>query len=137
MAIEEFIAGLPADRQDLIRDIHRIIIANDKTVTCAVEPMMGIRMIIYKDRGLMKYGLASVKQYISLHVLPIYGSPGLHARYKEILNKANFQKGCINFSNKEEMPPEIVSSLITDCSSFDLIKLREDYLKSKKAKKTK
>jgi hypothetical protein len=127
MQIEEFIASQSVDRQRLLKEIHKIIIANDKTIVPQVEAMMGVQMIIYKDRGLMKYGLASVKKYMSLHLLPIYGSPVLHNRYKELLNKASFQKGCINFTNKDEMPLAIVSNLITDCSTIDLVKIRADF----------
>jgi hypothetical protein len=135
--IEEFIASQPADRQELLNELHKIIVTQDKTVTHGIEPMMGIEMIMYKDRGMMKYALASVKKYMSLHVLPIYGSPDLHARYKALLDKASFQKGCINFTDKEQMPPDIARSLIADCSTIDLIKIRADYLASKKTKKPK
>jgi len=137
MTIDKFISSQPADRQSLLKELHKIIIANDTTVTHAIEPMMGIEMIMYKDRGMMKYALASVKKYMSLHVLPIYGSPTLHARYKTLLNKASFQKGCINFTGIEEMPLDIARDLIADCSPIDLLKIREDYLRSKKTKKSK
>src|SRR5882724_5250540 len=137
MTIDKFISSQPADRQSLLKELHKIIMANDTTVTPAIEPMMGIEMIMYKDRGMMKYALASVKKYMSLHVLPIYGSPTLHARYKTLLNKASFQKGCINFTGIEEMPLDIARDLIADCSPIDLLKIREDYLRSKKTKKSK
>ena len=137
MQIEEFVFGQSIDRQPLLKEIHEIIAAHDPTVSPCIESMMGVQMIIYKDRGIMKYGLASVKKYMSLHVLPIYGSPALHARYKQLLNKADFQKGCINFTNKDEMPLDIVRDLITDCSTVDLIKIREDYLRARKNKGTK
>jgi hypothetical protein len=137
MQIEEFIAGQSVDRQHLLKEIHKIIAAHDKTVSHCIESMMGIQMIVYKDRGIMKYGLASVKKYMSLHVMPIYGSSALHTRYKELLNKANFQKGCINFTNKDEMPLDIVRNLVIDCSTIDLLKIKEDFLKSKKVKTTK
>ena len=84
----------------------------------------------------MKYGLSSVKAYISLHLLPIYGSPALHAKYKTLLPKASFQKGCINFQSAEEMPPGILKKLITECSQIDLVKIREEYLAAKKKSKT-
>jgi hypothetical protein len=135
MEIEVYITSQQADRQKLLSDIHKAITENDKSVIAKVELMMGKEMIIYKGNGVMKYGLASVKNYISLHVLPIYGSITLHSKYKRLLPLANFQKGCINFHNETEMPIEIVRDLIIDCSSFDLKKMREEYLKSRKASK--
>jgi len=135
MEIEVYINSQPIDRQKILSDIHKAIIENDKSVIAKVELMMGKEMIVYKGKGVMKYGLASVKNYISLHLMPIYGSITLHTKYKTLLPLANFQKGCINFDNENEMPVEIVKELIIDCSSFDLAKMREEYLKSKKALK--
>jgi len=135
MEIEAYITSQPADRQRILSNIHKAIINNDKSVIAKVESMMGKEMIVYKGKGVMKYGLASVKHYISLHVMPIYGSKTLHSKYKTLLPLANFQKGCINFNNENEMPIEIVRELIIDCSSFDLAKMREEYVKSKKALK--
>jgi hypothetical protein len=134
MEPKDYIANQSIERRGILATIHRIIVENDKTIKAVVEPMMGIEMILYKDRGFMKYGLAAVKKYMSLHLLPIYGSKTLHEKYKALLDKANFQKGCINFISGDEMPVSIVKKLITDCSAIDLVKIREDYLKSKKSK---
>ena len=135
MEIDTYISNQPLDRQRTLTIIHETIIGNDKTVKAEVGSMMGKVMIIYKGKGFMKYGLASVKNYMSLHVLPIYGSTILHAKYKALLTKANFQKGCINFINESDMPVEIIKELIVDCSAIDLLKMKEEYLKSQKMKK--
>ncbi len=135
MSISEFISTQPEDRQELLSQLHEIIINKDKTVTAVIAPMMGKEMIIYNAPGTFKYGLASVKNYMSLHVLPMYGSPVIYEKYKALLKEASFQKGCINFKNKDEMPLKIVKELITDCSKIDLRALREEYLKSKSKKK--
>ena len=135
MSISEFISTQPEDRQALLSQLHEIIIQKDKTVTAVIAPMMGKEMIIYNAPGTFKYGLASVKKYMSLHVLPMYGSPIIYEKYKALLKDASFQKGCINFKNKDEMPLKIVKELITDCSKIDLRAIREEYLKSKAKKK--
>ncbi len=134
MTISEYISAQPEDRQELLSQLHEIIIKKDKTVTPIIAPMMGKEMIIYNAPGTFKYGLASVKKYMSLHVLPMYGSPVIYEKYKVLLKDASFQKGCINFNNKDEMPLKIVQELITDCSKIDLRALREEYLKSKRKK---
>ena len=134
MTIPEFIANQPEERQALLSQLHEIIIQKDKTVTPVIAPMMGKDMIIYNAPGTFKYGLASVKKYMSLHVLPMYGSPVIYEKYKGLLKEASFQKGCINFSNKEEMPLKIVKELIAECAKIDLRALREEYLKSKSKK---
>jgi len=132
MDVKDYIAKQSPDRQKVMTEIHRIILEEDKTVIPSIEPMMGKEMIIYKGRGMMKYGLSSVKNYMSLHVLPIYGSTALHSKYKALLPMASFQKGCINFETEDQMPPLIVKQLFKDCSPLDLVRMREEYLKQKK-----
>ena len=127
-----YIKEQPPERQALLSQLHNIIINGDKTVTAKVEPMMGKEMIIYYAPGTFKYGLSSVKNYMSLHVMPIYCTPALHTKYKELLNKAHFQKGCINFINEEEIPPKIVKQLISDCAKIDLRAVKLAYEQSRK-----
>lgn len=133
MEINDFILKQPLERHQILTGINQTILENDKTITGEVSTMMSKEMIIYKSRGMMKYGLASGKHYMSLHVLPIYGSVSLHSKYKALLKRANFQKGCINFDTEDKMPLDIVKKLIEDCSSIDLLKIREDYLAAKKS----
>ncbi len=135
MEIKTYISNQPLDRQNILTKIHEAIIENDKSVKAEVGSMMGKMMIVYKGKGYMKYALASVKNYMSLHAMPIYGSTVLHTKYKTLLHKANFQKGCINFVNGSDMPLGIVKELIADCAAIDLLKMKEEYLKSQKAKK--
>lgn len=133
--IKNYILSQPADRQHILSDIHAIILDEDKSVVPEISPMMGKEMIIYKSNGMMKYALAGVKNYMSLHVLPIYGSKPLSEKYKLLLGKAKFQKGCINFDTAEQMPLDIVRQLISDSSKIDLMKIREEYLGAKKLEK--
>jgi len=135
--VKNYITGQPRDRQNILFSIHSVIVEGDKTVIPVVKPMMGKEMIIYEDRSFMKYALAGIKNYMSLHVLPMYGSKVLFSKYQTLLPAAKFQKGCINFNTAEEMPLEIVRQLIWDCSTIDLLKIRENYLNEKKQSKAK
>ncbi len=132
MTIEQYISQQEIERQNILSKIHFGILEADITVSAQIGKMMGKDMIIYNAPGTFKYGLSSVKKYISLHLLPIYSVPVLHSKYEELLPKASFQKGCINFMSEEEVPWEILKSLLIECSKIDLLKIREDYLKSKK-----
>jgi len=135
--VQEYITAQPPDRQSILSGMHSVIVEGDKTVIPVVKPMMGKQMIIYEDRSFMKYALAGVKNYMSLHVLPMYGSKALFSKYQTLLPAAKFQKGCINFTTAEEMPLEILGQLISDCSGIDLLRIRENYLKEKKQSKSK
>lgn len=132
--IKDYISKQPADRQAILADIHSIILERDKTVVATIEPMMGKEMIMYKAKGMMKYALSSVKNYMSLHCLPMYGSPVLFNEFRALLPDANFQKGCINFTMPAQMPLDTIRQLFVQCSAIDLVKMREEYLKQKKQK---
>ena len=132
MEIEQFISNQAPERQNILTQLHQLIIDNDAAATAGIEVMMRMEMIIYKVNGTMKYGLASGKKHMSLHLLPIYMRPTLNEKYEALLPKTSFQKGCINFISEDEMPLDIVKELIIDSSKVDLLKIREDYLKSKK-----
>jgi len=125
MTIEEYLNQQPDDRQAIMRALHNTIIGIDKNVQAAIEPMMGKEMILYKERCYMKYGLASVKNHMSLHCMPIYMNPKLHDQYASYLPHAKFQKGCINFDSAEQMPVQVVSDLITDCAAIDIAAMLE------------
>ena len=135
MKIERYISNQTSDRQNILTNMHKTIMENDAQVSSEVESMMGKEMIVYRGKGFMKYGLSSVKNYMSLHAMPIYGSPLLHAKYKALLHHANFQKGCINFIKEEDMPLDILRQLIKDCSKIDLMKIKEAYINERKTKK--
>ena len=132
MTVSEYISSMPFDRQALLNVLHETIMANDPTVNPVIKPMMGKEMILYEERGYMKYGLASIKNYMSLHCLPIYMNSPLHAKYVELLSAAKFQKGCINFTDAAAMPPAIVAALIADCSSISIAAMLENRKRTKK-----
>ena len=133
MTIAEHLSQQEPSRQPLLRVLHDAIIANDPTVTATVGSMMGKEMILY-NCNTFKYGLASTKDYMSLHCLPIYMNTPLHAKYETLLPKAKFQKGCINFKNETEIPLDVAAQLIADCAKIDLLAIREKYLAGKKKK---
>jgi hypothetical protein len=126
MTISEYISSLPVEGQTVVSVIHEAILANDPTVTPVIKPMMGKEMILYEERCYMKYGLASTKKYMSLHCLPMYMNQALHAKYSSLLPYAKFQKGCINFTDDEAMPPGILAALIAECSSINIADMLEN-----------
>jgi hypothetical protein len=120
MSIEKFISKEESARREILSAMHKVIISVDEKVIPEVSKMMGQEMLVYKCNGIMKYALASGKAHMSLHVLPMYGSIKIHEKFKKLLDKAKFQKGCINFKAADEMPLKIVGQLIKDCAPIDL-----------------
>ncbi|OCX53313.1 hypothetical protein BEL04_03135 [Mucilaginibacter sp. PPCGB 2223] len=133
MSIDEHLSHQDPQRQPLLRALHETILANDPTVTATIGKMMGKEMILYNCE-MFKYGLASVKDYMSLHCMPIYMNAPMHVKYEALLPNANFQKGCINFKNEAELPLAVATELITDCAKIDLKAIMEKYRAERKKK---
>ncbi|MDB5229418.1 MAG: hypothetical protein JWN76_223 [Chitinophagaceae bacterium] len=130
MSVPSYFLKQEPGRKEILSSIHSIITQEDKTVDGSVGLMMGKEMILYKQKGYFKYGLASVKNYMTLHVMLIYGDSPLHSKYKTLLPKADFQKGCINFKTAEEMPLDIIRQLFNDCAKVDYAAMLSKYKKS-------
>ena len=125
MTADEFISTQPEERQRILTALHSAILAKDKAVIPVVEPMMGKEMIIYKERGYMKYGLSSVKNYMTIHCMPIYMNQVLRDRYQALLPAAKFQKGCINFNKDEDLPQATADQLFSDCAAVSIADMLE------------
>jgi hypothetical protein len=126
MTPSEYIQEQLTEKQSLLTGIHNAITGNDPSVAPVVESMMGKQMILYKERCYMKYGLSAVKNHMSLHCMPIYMNAALHTKYSALLPAAKFQKGCINFTNSNEDPLNIISALIIDCSAINIANMLEN-----------
>lgn len=131
MTPAEYISAQDPSRQKLLSDIHAIILAADTKVEHRVNSMMGKEMIMYECKGFMKYALSSVKNHMSLHLMPIYSNALLHEKYKALLPDAKFQKGCINFKNSEEVPLAVVKRLFLDCAAIDWVAMIERFKRKK------
>lgn len=131
MTITEHISSLPPDRQGIVTQLHETITAGDATVVAVIKPMMGKEMILYEQACTMKYGLASAKDYLSLHCLPMYMDPAIHAKYLQLAPAAKFQKGCINFTGSQQLPVETVAALIADCAPVNIAEVLANRKKKK------
>ena len=131
MEISVFLSEIESSRRAIISDIHSLILTTNKKVKPEVSMMMGKKTLIYKLNGIFIYGISNAKNHISLHLMPIYGLPELHAKYLKLLDKAKFQKGCINFEKAEQMPLPIVKKLLEDCARIDYNAMMEKYKKKK------
>ena len=119
MTVEEFIAKQEPANKELISSIHSVIVKKNKRVKPEVAKMMGQQMLQYKLEGMFMYALGAGKSHISLHLLPMYGSPDIYTKYIKLLDKAKFQKGCINFTKAEQMPLDVVKDLIKECAKSE------------------
>ena len=116
MTITEYLNAQEPDRKKLMTDIHKIIVETNGKVKPRMGEMMGKGMIMYEIDGAFIYALSSVKSHMSIHNMVLYGYAPVYDKYSKLLNKAKFQKGCINFKSAEQMPLDIVKQFMTDCA---------------------
>lgn len=135
MSIVDFLKKQDPSRIKVLSDIHELILRTDVSVKAEMGSMMGKEMIIYKESGMFKYGLACGKDYMTLHVMAIYASSPLHEHYRKLLEKAKFQKGCINFKTSMDMPLDVVGRLLGDSAAVNMKTLYDQF--RNKAVKTK
>ena len=126
MTIDEYIAMQTPERRELLSSIHKIILNTNKKMTTEVAKMMGVETIQYKTNNYFTFGLASNKNYMSLHLMPMYMCKPIHEKYSKLLTKAKFQKGCINFNNADEIPLNIAEQLLAECAKIDIPAMLEN-----------
>ena len=132
MSVTEFLNSQETERKKILTAIHKIIAESHPKLKPRMGDMMGKEMIIYEIDGAFTYALASVKDYMSLHNIIMYGHAPLYAKYSKLLSKAKFQKGCINFKNAEQMPMDIVKEFMQESA-----KAAPKYLEMYKARMAK
>ncbi|MFI5156931.1 MAG: DUF1801 domain-containing protein [Chitinophagales bacterium] len=137
MPISDFLKKQDPSRKKVLTDLHELILQTDPGVVADVGTMMGKEMILYKEAGVFKYGLASGKDYMTLHNMCIYGSSPLHERYRKRLKDAKFQKGCINFKTEMDFPLNIANELIRECAAISMKSLYEQFRKGAAKSKAK
>src|SRR5579885_1753522 len=117
MAVLEYIEKQTPERKKLLSEIHHIIVETNPKAQARIGKMMGHDMILYEVDGAFTYALSSMRSYMSLHNMVMYGHAPVYAKYSKILNKAKFQKGCINFKGEEDMPLPVVKEFMTECAN--------------------
>lgn len=123
---EDFLAGLPSDRQEILR-------ALDATIRKAVprqKPKMWSKLIGYGDYH-YKYatgregdwfliGLGSMKNYVSLYICAVEDGKYLAESFKQELGKVDVGKSCIRFKKLEDINLDVVAKL---CKKADKLGL--------------
>jgi hypothetical protein len=76
--------------------------------------------------------LANQKNYISLHLLPIYIYPELRAKFDAANKKLKCGKGCVNFKRAEDLPLAVIAEIIS-ATPPDSFRAKHQSVKNKKA----
>ncbi len=145
--VEEYLATLPADRQEVMSRLRKEILKN---LPKGFSECMNYGMIGYvvphslypagyhcdPKLPLPFLGLASQKNAISLYHMGMYADPALmqwftaeHAKASP--KKLDMGKSCIRYKKPEDIPFSLIGKLVSKMKPKDWIALYESMLKKK------
>lgn len=146
--VEEYIAGLPEERQQVISKLRAVI---NKHLPKGFKEGIGYGMIGYvvpqtlypagyhcdPKLPLPFMNIASQKNYVALHHLGLYGNPELlewftneypkHSKYK-----LDMGKGCVRFKKTDDLPYDLIGELVAKITPQQWIEIYEENLKNRK-----
>ncbi|MFN8248470.1 MAG: DUF1801 domain-containing protein [Ferruginibacter sp.] len=146
---DQYVAALPADRQEAISKLRSVILKN---LPKGFKEVMGYGMIGYvvplelypagyhctPGQPLPFANIASQKNFIALYHMGIYGSPELLKWFtdeykKTVPAKLDMGKSCIRFKKPGDIPYKLIGELMKKISPKQWIELYEkNYLAPRK-----
>ena len=123
-SVADFLASLPPARATELRRVRTVI--RKHLPAGYVEAMRGqvvtyeVPLARYPDtyngHPLWLAALAAPKSYLTLHLMPVYGSPVLLDRLKGGFGAADLPlrmgKACINFTSADELPLDAIGEIV-------------------------
>ena len=103
------LASLPSDRKDVVERVWQVVrenIAKDYT------EQISRKFLTFAAEDEMCIALANQKNYISLHLMPMYVFPELKAKLDESGKKLKGGKSCVNFQRADELPLEVIAEIV-------------------------
>ncbi len=124
MSVTEFLATLPPERRTAMQAVRKVIKQN--LPKGYKEEMAGriiswvVPLSVYPDtyngHALWYAGLASQKNYISLHLPMVYMNEPLRGKleagYKRAGKKLTMGKGCLNFTEVDELALDAIGDVV-------------------------
>jgi hypothetical protein len=114
---QEFLSRLPTDRRTEIEKVWQVIRDN---MPSGYSEDIDAKFLTFKVGKEWYVALANQKNYISLHLLPIYHFTEMRNLLDKSDKKIKCGKGCVNFKKAEELPLEIIGEIIsaTDAETY-------------------
>ena len=147
---DEYIATLPADRQDAMNQLRKVI---KKNLPKGFTEQMSYGMVGYvvphstypngyhcdPKLPLPFLNIASQKNFIAVYHMGVYSDPKLLDWFvkeypKHSKSKLDMGKSCIRFKKPEEIPFKLIGELVSKMTPQDWIELYEGILKKSKKK---
>jgi hypothetical protein len=109
LSYERYLASLPAERRESIDRVWQVV---RESVPAGYTEKITPKYLIFMADDEWYLALANQKNYISLHLIPIYVFPELKAKLDNSGKKLKTGKGCINFKRADELPLETIAEIV-------------------------
>ncbi len=122
--VAEYLASLPDDRRREIERVRDVIRANlpkgyvevIASAMIAYTVPLSVYPDTYNKQALWYVGLASKKSYMSLHLVPVYGSKPLEKKLREGFaaagKKLDMGKACVNFRSADALALDTIGEIV-------------------------
>jgi 5,10-methenyltetrahydromethanopterin hydrogenase len=110
----DYIASLPAERKAAVEEVWKAV---RESMPAGYTEEFSPKYLTFAAGGEMYVALANQKNYITLHLIPIYVFPELKAKLDNSDKKPKVGKGCVNFLSAEELPLDIIGQIIGSCEA--------------------
>ena len=125
--VDAYLQGLPEDRRTAVSAVRQVILAN---LPEGYEECMQCGMISYvvphrlypagyhcDPRQPLTYAtLGSQKNYMTLHLMTVYGDPALMQWLKKAFQaagkKLDMGKACVRFKNLDDLPLDVIGQIV-------------------------
>lgn len=136
-SVAEYLAGLPEDRRAAISAVRAVILRNlpEGYAEGMAFGMIGYVIPLsryprtYNGQPLSYAALASQKNYMSVHLMGIYGSQELaawfHAEYKRTGKRLDMGKSCVRFRRLEDLPLDLIGQAVARLTPEAFIRICE------------
>lgn len=133
LSYDKFLDALPPDRRSVVETVWRVVRENVQDgYTEQVTP----QFLTFMAGKEWYVAIASKKNYVSLHLVPLYVFPELKTKLDDSGKKFQCGKGCITFKRAEDLPLETIAEII-GAYDADVFQERMKDLRQGRAKESK
>lgn len=131
--VEEYLAGLPDDRREVVSKVRSMVLAN---LPRGYRETFAWGMISYEiplerypdtynKKPLCYVALAAQKNYYALYLMGAYAKPGqpeaLADAFARAGKKLDMGKSCLRFKKPEDLPLDAIGRIIADVQPAEMI----------------
>lgn len=115
--LDEYLDSVPSDRRDHLRRVWETVRAH---APVGFGEEIGPKFLTLSAEGEWYVALANQKNYMSIYLMPIYVFPEQREKLYASGKKFKGGKSCINFTNADNLPLDIVGEIIAanDAASY-------------------